>query len=92
MKSEIKRFIEKNVVEIINKHKDKFPIVGAQLAGEKILIPLKEDLNEDQQNEISNEISLLITLELENLRTEGKIANLPILTFITNPKLITIEI
>jgi len=92
MKSEIKRFIEKNVVEIINKHKDKFPIVGAQLAGEKILIPLKEELNEDQQNEISNEISLLITLELENLRKEGKIANLPILTFITNPKLITIEI
>ena len=92
MKSDIKRKIEKNIIEIVNAYKDELHIVGAQLAGDKILIPLKEELNEDQQNEISQEISRIIILGLEKLRKQNEIANLPILRFNTNPKMISIEI
>ena len=93
MKSNIKEFIEKETVRIINEEKEKFPnIAGANLAGEKIIIPLKEELNDEEQDELSRNLSNIILIGLDKLRKEEKIANLPILTFNTNQKMISIEI
>jgi hypothetical protein len=92
LKSEIKRKVEKIIVDIINDHKKELNIIGANLAGDKILIPLAIETNEDMQEEISKKLSEIILLELDKIRKSGEISNLPILTYVTNPKMISIEI
>ena len=91
-KSPIKRLIEKEILEIINSNKKLFNVTGANKAGDKIIIPLKQELTEDEVDNLSRDISVKITLELDKLRKEGKIMDLPILAFNTNPKMISIEI
>jgi hypothetical protein len=92
MKSEIKRKIEKYIVEIINAHKDELGIPGANLAGDRILIPLQKSLSEDEQNKLSEKITQIVLLKLEEKRKAGEIVNLPILSYTTNQNMISIEI
>jgi len=92
MKSEIKKLIENECIKLLNQAKDLFNIVGATLADDKILIHLKNELNEVEQDELSKKISNFLLLNLDELRKIGKINNLPIFRINTNPKMITIEI
>ena len=92
MKSKIKQLIEKECVNLLNQAKDLFNITQATVVNDKILIYLKDELDEDAQNEISKKISNFLLLNLDELRKAGKINNLPVFSIITNPKMITIEI
>ncbi len=91
-KSPIKKLIENEILEIINSNKELFNVIGANKAGDKIIIPLKQELTEEDVDNLSRDISFKITLHFDKLRKEGKIVDLPILTFNTNPKMISIEI
>jgi len=92
MKSKIKQLIEKECVNLLNQAKDLFNITQATVVNDKILIYLKDELDENAQNEISKKISNFLLLNLDELRKAGKINNLPVFSIITNPKMITIEI